>query len=206
MTRNTWIKAAVSVVAGLLAVAHLLWPGLAIDWVTVALLVFAALPRLAPWLNSVELPGGVKLTWQDVARVQQEAEATGLLAGPAAFEACPREYSYQLVVDEDPRLALAGIRIEIEKRLNELAAAYDLEPRGGILHILRTLRQHEALEWQEAEVLGHVNRVLNMAVHGAELSPDAARLALDLGPRLLRVLDDRIEQARERPQPSRSSE
>ncbi len=50
----------ISLVALLLALAHILFPNARVDLTTVFLFVVAALPWLAPLFKSVELPGGLK--------------------------------------------------------------------------------------------------------------------------------------------------
>jgi hypothetical protein len=53
---------ATAVVAGL---AHILWPTLTIDSITVALIIVAVAPWLAPIFKSLEMPGGFKVEWQN---------------------------------------------------------------------------------------------------------------------------------------------
>lgn len=71
-----WTSAGVTIVAIAAVVAHLAWPSLKIDFVTVLLLVVACLPWLRGIVSSVDLPGGasIKLAARQraVAREQQE--------------------------------------------------------------------------------------------------------------------------------------
>ena len=57
------------------ASAHLIWPSLAIDAVTIALLVAAAIPWLAPLFKTLELPGGWKIEFQELAARQVKIAA-----------------------------------------------------------------------------------------------------------------------------------
>jgi hypothetical protein len=73
------ISAAVTIVALATVAAHLIWPKLRIDFVTVVLLAIASLPWLRGIVTSVELPGGasVKLAErrrQAVARDEEETD------------------------------------------------------------------------------------------------------------------------------------
>lgn len=53
-------------------------------------------------------------------------------------------YSFQLVADEDPNLALAGLRIEIEKRLTQIAESYQIDPgRSSAGRLLRILGKQD---------------------------------------------------------------
>ncbi len=88
------VSAAVSTVASLAIAAHLTWPNLRIDFVTVVLLAVASLPWLRGIVSSVDLPGGASIKLADrrraVARDQQEtieavrSVATAGSAAPAA--------------------------------------------------------------------------------------------------------------------------
>ena len=50
------------------ALAHIVWPELKIDAITIALLVIATLPWLAPLVKSIELPGGWKLEFAQISK------------------------------------------------------------------------------------------------------------------------------------------
>src|SRR5207249_11615303 len=66
MTKQQKLGLTITVVALFLALAHLLFPSIKIDFVVLVLLLLAALPWLAPLVKSVELPGGLKIELQDV--------------------------------------------------------------------------------------------------------------------------------------------
>lgn len=76
MSRRRWLGAAVSLVAILGAAAHLVWPGLRIDAITVLLLVVALVPWLGDLLESIELPGGWKVKYRDLQERQDALERT----------------------------------------------------------------------------------------------------------------------------------
>ena len=182
------------VTLGALAVAliHLVFPQLAIDSITLVLLVIALVPWLAPIFKSLEFPGGWKVEFQELQKAAQKAEAAGLLA-PAAPVAPDMEYSFQRAADQDPNLALAGLRIEIEKRLVALAQKTGIETRGrGVAHLLRVLNEHNVLDQQASSALADLTGLLNSAVHGASVDPQAAAWAINIGTRLLSRLDELI--------------
>ena len=55
---SPWISGLVSTLAVVFIVAHMIWPTLAIDATTIALLLIVLLPWILPYIRSVELPGG----------------------------------------------------------------------------------------------------------------------------------------------------
>lgn len=57
------------------------------------------------------------------------AEQVGLLAAEPPFLTAP-EFGFQRIAEEDPNLALAGLRIEIEKRLVKLSESRNVEVRS----------------------------------------------------------------------------
>jgi hypothetical protein len=163
--------------------AHIIWPNLAIDAVALTLIVIAILPWLAPLVKSLELPGGWKVEFQELQKAASRAESAGLLAA----EPSPEEsaFSFQSIASRDPVLALAGLRIEIEKRLARLAEAHGLnEVRRplGVGQLLRLLTQAEVLTSEERSILADMVHMLNSAVHGADVDPRAAAWAIEIGP------------------------
>jgi hypothetical protein len=188
------MRGGITAVAFGVATAHLIWPDAKIDSISVLLLVVAVLPWLQPLFKSVELPGGLKVEFHDVQKVSDKARAAGLL-DPVSSAAMASEYSFQTVSKADPNLALAGLRIELEKRLQGLAEAngYDGQARG-IGNLLRHLQSKELLSYEELGAIRELVDVLNEAVHGATVDPAAAELALDFGVDLLQTLESRIQQ------------
>ena len=186
-------KIAISVVFVGLAAAHLIWPKASIDAIIVALALAATIPWLAPLLSSLELPGGIKMQFQQkLEKAEQSAEKVGLLA---AAQTQTDEPTYISVAQEDPNLALAGLRIEIEKRLRQIAALVDpeMKPRGvGLL--LRELHQREVLTLPQQSVLRKLVATLNDAVHGADVDQRAVGWVMDVGPRLVAALDEKLEE------------
>jgi hypothetical protein len=173
-----------------LALVHIIWPELSIDAITLVLVVIAVVPWLAPLVKSLQLPGGWKVEFPDLQKAASRAETAGLLAAPAA--ATPQEYAFQEIAEKDPNLALAGLRIELEKRLVKLARSKGIEPRSyGLGQLLRLLAKEKILTDEEQSVLADMGGLLNSAVHGATVDSRAAEWAMNVGPRLLASLDQR---------------
>jgi uncharacterized protein YutE (UPF0331/DUF86 family) len=190
------LRQVVSLGALLLALAHIVWPQLAIDAITLALIVIAILPWLAPLVKSLELPGGWKVEFQELQKAASRAESAGLLAATPSQDVVA--FSFQSIAMRDPYLALAGLRIEIEKRLSLLAQIHGLNSSRpmGVGQALRALAQAEVLTSEERSILADMVNLLNAAVHGAEIDTRVASWAIDVGPRLLTSLDERVSEAR----------
>lgn len=188
MSHLNKLRIGISIVALAIALLHILVPSLKVDAITLGLIVLAVLPWLAPLVKSVELPGGVKIELQDVERAAAQSRGAGLLTpGP---EVTKPEHSFLLVAQQDPNLALAGFRIEIERRLIRLANAKGIEVKhASIRQLLQALNQHKVLTPEQLEALANLTSLLNSAVHGAPVAPAAASEAMAIAPDLLESLD-----------------
>ena len=191
-TQQKALRQAVSLVALILALVHLMWPNLAIDEITLALIIIAILPWLAPLIKSVEIPGWGKVEFQELENVASRAETAGLLAMKSSE--AEQKFSFQPIAQRDPNLALAGLRIEIEKRLALLAKTHDInaDQPMGIGQLLKVLAESNVLTNEERSTLVDMVNMLNAAVHGASVDSRAVEWAIDVGPRLLTSLDDRV--------------
>ena len=189
---HKWLRFAISIIALGAGAVHVFYPQLAVDGVTVTLVLVAVLPWLQPLFKSLELPGGLKVEFQDLEKVEKRADAAGLLSPPTPPAA--DKPSFLQVASSDPNLALAGLRIELERRLEALARSRGRAnvPRG-IGRLLHYLNAEELINGQEKAVLSDLVALLNSAVHGATVSAEAAAWALDTGPRILTALEQRVD-------------
>ena len=79
MKPKTIVATVLSVLAVAAAIIHALFPGIAIDHITAVLLAIAVTPWLGLFLRSVELPGGIKVEYQDLKAVEDKARDVGLI-------------------------------------------------------------------------------------------------------------------------------
>ena len=157
--------------------------------VAVGLLVVALSPWLFKFMKTLELPGGIKIEFREkLEKVTEEAREAGLL-NPQTTET----RTYEALYNEDPTLALAGLRIELERRIRELVKVADMgEHRVGILRQLNLLRDRQILDPREVGVISDLVPLLNSAVHSEEFGREAADWAMHIGPALLAGLDRKI--------------
>jgi hypothetical protein len=190
---NRRAQIAITAVAILLAGAHLIWPDVSIDAITVTLLIIAIVPWLGSLFSALEFPGGWKLEFRELEKVRLRAEAAGLLRPEYGRGGGGPGYLFQQVTSQDPNLALAGLRIEIERRLKDLAEARRLKvKRPGVSSLLTALQDKRVLTDDEVGALRDLVGTLNLAVHGARVDPWAFDWAMDVGPGLIGVLEEKL--------------
>lgn len=186
-----WLACIISGGALVLALIHILFPQLEIDEITIALIIIAIIPWFAPLLRRLELPGGVKIEFKDV------KSATEKITGGAQIRplTLSREVStFQQIAEIDPNLSLVALRIEIEKRLRNLAEKHSLDTkRRSLGQLLTELQRREILPLRVASGLQELMAFGNQSAHGAEVSTEAASWALNKGPEVLGFLDEMLE-------------
>jgi len=195
------ISAAISSAAILLLLAHVLWPQLAIDGTVIALLVLAALPWLGALLDVIELPGGVKIRYkQQLDRTERDLDQAEI-STPA--EEIPEPEMAPGADTADPRFVLDQIRLNLERRLQELyeKSGYPDKldrpmPLGAVTVRLLFLGM---LTQAQGTALQKLLPVLYAVSHGAELDTEAASRAIELGRRALGWLDGLLAAGRPSP-------
>jgi len=172
---------------------HLIFPNLKIDAVSFGFLLLALLPWLSPLIKSAKLPGGFEIEFQDVKNAADKV-AAGEPAAAAIGPAAVPEPSYLTIAEQDPRLGLILLRIEIEKRLRAIADKVGLPKARSISQMLRELEGQGVLSSESLGGLRDLISLGNQAAHGVPVSSDAALSALDYGPRVLGILDAKLAQ------------
>ena len=181
------VKGAVSITALAVIVVRESLPSL-LDSIDLMLIAFAILPWLASLIHRLELPGGFKIELRHV----QDAgvKITGQETAPHEPEAA--ELPFLGIAEVDPNLALVGLRIELERRLRRLAEHSSIDHRQPLLRLLRRLQKEGTLALPVASGIQELVTFGNRAAHGATVDPETVSWATDVGPRVLKVLDDRL--------------
>jgi len=171
-----------------------------------ALLLFRSpLVGILRRLKAAGLPGGVSLDFdqevraaevlsRDVARAprQQPAGATPLLPVTQAnarmlslgLQPSPSGLDmkrYLELAQQDPNVALAGLRMEVEILARNLAKGFkvDIAPHDGAGSLLRRLHDRGAITSAQFQLAQKVVRLCNAAVHGRRVSRDEAEAVID---------------------------
>jgi len=190
----TFIKISTTLIALILTIVHMYYPSIKVDSITLGLLVVAVLPWLAPIFKTVELPGGMKFELQDFKEIEEKANKAGMIEKDVR-DIKTSEYTYQLVAKDDPKLALAGLRIELEEKLRKIAYKNNLDMNHkGLGQILRVLSAHSLITSDESAVLSDMVGLLNAAVHSEEEKYDFRNVSwvLDVGTQVLNSLNKRL--------------
>ena len=89
---------------------------------------------------------------------------------------------YRNLVNQDPNLALAGLRIEIEAMLKNLAKGFKVPvgKRSSAGIIVKKLREKVAITMKQMELIRIILDLCNRAVHGYEVSKPEANQILDI--------------------------
>ena len=171
---------------------HIVWPSLAVDSIVLSLLIISVLPWLVYLFKSVELPGGFKFEFQELEKVKRKAEAAGLVTHEHATQKNTPHYLFLEIAETDPSLALAGLRIELEKSLRKLAETKGIKSKIlGISALIRCLHGQEIITDQEAGALRDMAGTLNRAAHGEDLDYRTSQWILDVGPQVLNSINKR---------------
>lgn len=186
------LKLAISVGAAILILLHLFVPALEIDIITLGLLVVLILPWLSALIKSAEFPGGWKVEFHELQSAGEKITAGSEVTTDT--KTAPRP-SYIEVANNDPNLALVGLRIEVEKRVRQLAKKYGLQTNPFSLNKLTNeLKRMGVLDSPRVSGLQDLIIAGNRAAHGAEVDNQVAQWAMEMGPQILATLDELIEE------------
>jgi len=193
-TQRKIIQLSITGTAIALSIIHLKYPELKIDSISIFLLIIAILPWLSPLFKSIELPGGLKVEFQELKNIEEKAKKAGLINDtPVRNEV---KYSFLTVASIDPNLALAGLRIEIEKSLIQICERHNIPTgRQGVGQLMRILAERQIISREENAALLDMVATLNRAAHGHGYDERIGNWAIDFGPKLLENLNEKINAA-----------
>lgn len=217
------LKYLISLGAILLLVLHVLWPALGIDITAIALLFIAALPfsdallktLASSGVKNLELPGGIKIElaeakaatdkvihgWARMELPALKASGTATVSeADSAQNQIPTEdpiASIREVANTDPNLSLVAFRIEIEKRIRQIAENYQIRShRTSLGELIRELQNRLILPSEVSAGLMDLVAIGNRAAHGAEVEHSAADWVLDFGASIILELDNILKNQR----------
>jgi hypothetical protein len=183
-------------------VKALVWPTTAL---VLALVFRAPLEAILSRLRKAGLPGGVSIDFQEqIQEAKQLSEKVEALPSPPdrpkppaipLTEANARMISvglrptasgldmgyYREIAQDDPTLALAGLRIELEVIANNIAAGFKLAPRKNesLSSLLSRLKAHNAITSDQLQLTRKILSICNQTIHGRTATRDEAEEVID---------------------------
>jgi hypothetical protein len=181
----------------------LIWPSVVIFLV---LLFYRQLSALLGRIKSANLPGGVSLDFneavQEIKKLSKEVEPPKPPKGSKKMPMLPLTEAnskmlklglqpspsgldfkrYRELAIQDPNLALAGLRIELETMLKNVAKGFNLSfsEKESTGMILRKLQSAGNITLTQYELSSKVFNLCNMAVHGSRVSNTEANTVIDI--------------------------
>jgi hypothetical protein len=137
-------------------------------------------------------PGGIEAEiGEREAQELRERAADLPAAGEPEAETSPGAPTIEELIERDPVLGLAKLRIELEQEVSAIyAMPYPLGPRrpSSLGLMIRRLRDDDALPPEIVNLLADVNGLANRAIHGDFVPQDVAEEIAHVGLRVLAAL------------------
>lgn len=185
-----WLKLVISAAALIAIAAHLIFPDLKIDGITIGLFVVAILPWLTDLIESAKFPGGWEVKFRAIAEAGEQLKAASPAPQlPETQSQKPAQPKWLDVAEVDPNLAMVGLRIEIESRLRKYAQRHGLIEHSSLRRMIDDLQRRGVLDASVSSALDELTVAGNSAAHGAHVDPRIADWAILEGPRILAALD-----------------
>jgi hypothetical protein len=182
------VKILITILFLILTILHIAFPDIKIDSITIVLLFFSLLPWIIHIIKTIEIPGVGKIEINDLNKVKEKVEKSEKFTKVALN--LNNVQLYETLIENDPNLALAGLRIEIEKKLIKLAESNNISVnKKGLKSIIIELKKKDIFNQNESAAIADLLGILNRAVHGAEVDQNTAFWAIDLGSNILSSLD-----------------
>jgi len=183
----------ISLLCLFLIIIHAVFPQFSIDTTTVALIVILIFPWLLPYIKTAKLPGGIEITTREIQQLEEVTTRSAIGAIPAAMRAPIRGRKppsmYLMLFKSDPNLALASLRLDIERKLRKIASSRELDvTRLPLRQILNILHAKEIIGSSEFASLDMIINVCNKAVHAEKVDSALALKILDIGELALQYL------------------
>lgn len=175
-------KLAISVFCIAVAIFDTFWT--ALSPIAAGALAIAVVPWVLGVIERITAPGGFEITF---ANIEGRLDATQTTPDEEDINA------FRYFEDSDPNLAIAMLRVQIERRLRQIAESVMLRPdvRGrprSLRALAEELANQGAIPIEALHLLLDLMPVMNEAVHGVDLQPNASQFARDYGPKILSLL------------------
>ncbi|MCJ7646060.1 hypothetical protein MUO65_04035 [bacterium] len=191
------IQWSLNIIGVSLILSHAFWPEIIkIDGYTILVFFILYIPFIAQYVRKAKLLGAefefkneiqeTKILVKQSVERAEKAESAGK-AKILPFETFKLSTVKELL-SSDPVLALASLRIEIEKRLRTTADILELpsKERFSISKAVEALGRRELLSAEQVMALRKIIEMCNKAVHGFSISMEEAKEIINLAEELNR--------------------
>lgn len=191
MKSNKTIKFVISAIAVIVLAGRLFLPDLQFDISIITLIILVFLPWLSTIIDTAELPGGIKVKFKDIEMAGEQIVVRNEVHKNQNDISKPT-YSFLLLANTDPNLAIVGLRIEIEKRLRLLALKHGVNGSLPLPEIIKNLTSSYVLDSNVSKGLTTLIKAGNQAAHGAEVENKIYQWAFENSPKILAKLDSKL--------------
>ncbi len=158
-----------------------------IDYFSVIILVIICVPYLSQFLKKAKVAGAelefkdeIESTKKIVKESIEKSKSENGEMKPLPFETFNMSTAKE-IVDTDPVLALASLRIEIEKKLRQAAKFFKLgNTKSRLSEIIDALMSNGILRSEQVSALRKIIEMCNKAVHGYDITKREAKDIVNL--------------------------
>jgi len=160
----------------------------------------SSIPFIAQFLKEANLLGAKFIFKEEIRKTEKLINASSTIKirtkvdGSLVIEELKALDNAKKLLDTDPVLALAALRIEIEKSLKNIAERLDfpIKEKTSIAKIIVNLEKKEILPYEQVKILRQIVNMCNKAIHGTAISEGEAREIIFLTERFYRTLEGGI--------------
>jgi len=183
------------IIGMILIVVHGFWSSaFKVDGITILILFILSIPFVAQYLRKAKFPGA-EFEFKEEIRETQELVKKSVEQAEKAENAGERKIlpfetfnlsAVRALLNSDPVLALAALRIEIERKLRSVADFLDLPTRDKlpIPNLIESVSRQEMLSFEQITALRKIVNMCNKAIHGSLISEEEAKEIIDLAEKL----------------------
>lgn len=187
-------KILMSLVFSMLLVLELFCSKVEINTTTIILTILVFLPWIIQYIKTLEINGVGKVELVDKeTKKELESKAKGV-GNDSMVNEDYQKYSFYRLKDDDTKLAMAALRIEIENKLRLLAVKNQLNVNQvGIRQLANQLYKMECLDGNEMMIIQDLSNVLNKAVHSQLDDYSSYGWIFDIGIKLVQSLEEKAK-------------
>jgi hypothetical protein len=171
-----------------------------IDNYTVFIFLIIFIPCIAPFMKEVNFLGAKFIFKEEIRKTGKLINVSGTakirthVNASLAIVKSKDLDNVRKLLDSDPVLALAALRIEIEKSLKSIAEKLDfpIREKRSITEIIVNLKRKEIFSHEQVLILRKIIKMCDKAVHGAVISKSEAKEIIFLTEKFYRTLENSI--------------